>query len=102
MKGLKADLKVMKNILKDLSTAHYTPKTKKISCFYLIKQKCKKSNIHKLIYLHEVGHKYLDNIGYNKIFFILIKIWLWITLLYPLLIFIEEISAWIYAFKNIK
>jgi hypothetical protein len=88
-----------KSLYTDFSTASYNPKNKKISSMY-----SEKNNdvFHKLIFLHERGHKYLDDKGFNNITFIIIKIWLLLTVIYPLIYVTEEIICWLYAFIFIK
>lgn len=95
------DLKVMKNILKDYRTAHYNPKTKKIKSFYIRHYKYRNNIFHKLIHYHEKGHQYLDEKGYNEFLLIAVKITLWLTLIYPLLLGFEELFAWLYSLKKV-
>lgn len=85
----------MKNILKDLKTANYNPKTNKINSMY----QTRKNKFHRIIYLHECGHRLWHKKGYNNITYAVISVWLWITILYPTLLFIEEVYCWIFAFK---
>lgn len=74
-----------KSFWKDYSTAHYNPITNKI----------KAKN--KYLYAHEKGHQYWHKKGFNDVADEIYFLWLKITLIYLVIMFIEEMFAWFYA-----